>query len=287
LLKNVSNSTLDTLPSLQAVINTHDLRAKKSLGQNFLLDLNLTARIVATAPIKSDNTVIEVGPGPGGLTRALIGTQARQVVAIEFDPRAVAALQDLVRVSNGRLIVRPGDALALDWAELLIPLTPTMIIANLPYNIATPLLLGWLRIIRDQPGLITHLSLMFQREVADRLTAAPGTKDYGRLSVMTQWLVVPTSVMTLPPTVFVPPPKVHSSVVAFTPRVLDRDAPTFIMMEQVVARAFGHRRKMLRSICPDWVLVLETLNIDPTRRAETLSVDDFIRLANALSLKET
>lgn len=283
----MSNSTLDTLPSLQAVINTHDLRAKKSLGQNFLLDLNLTARIVATAPIKSDNTVIEVGPGPGGLTRALIGTQARQVVAIEFDPRAVAALQDLVRVSNGRLIVRSGDALALDWAELLIPLTPTMIIANLPYNIATPLLLGWLRIIRDQPGLITHLSLMFQREVADRLTAAPGTKDYGRLSVMTQWLVVPTSVMTLPPTVFVPPPKVHSSVVAFTPRVLDRDAPTFIMMEQVVARAFGHRRKMLRSICPDWVLVLETLNIDPTRRAETLSVDDFIRLANALSLKET
>lgn len=271
------------LPSVSDVIRNHDLRAQKSLGQNFLTDPGITTRIAAQAGDIQNARVIEIGPGPGGLTRSLLYAGAHDVVAIEYDPRAVEALQGLARAANGRLDVRQADALQIDWDTVFDQTRPNVIVANLPYNIATPLLIGWLRIIRNTPGRIDRMILMFQREVALRLVACPATADYGRLSVMTQWLAHTEMVMTLPPGAFSPPPKVHSSVVRFVPNALPADAPAFDDMEMMLARAFTHRRKMMRSYLGNWMDDLTACGLDSTARAETVTVQQFVTLAHQLS----
>lgn len=252
--------------------------AKKSLGQNFLLDLNLTAKIArAGGPFKGIN-VIEVGPGPGGLTRGLLGTDAIAVHAIERDDRCVAALQSLVEAAGGRLILHADDALEADY-EALCP-APRAIVANLPYNIATTLLIGWLK----QLHLFESFTLMFQKEVADRLAAETRTKDYGRLSVLVQWLCTVERKLDLPPSAFTPPPKVTSTVVHITPKKR-RDDIDIALMEKLTAAAFGQRRKMLRQSLKTLGVNAEDLlkkaDIEGTRRAEELSVDEFLRLAAA------
>ena len=247
------------------------------MGQHFLLDLNLTAKIARAAGDLTGTTVIEIGPGPGGLTRALLESAAETVIAVERDPRCVAALQAVVDAAEGRLTVIEGDALAIDLSTLAPP--PRAVVANLPYNIAMPLLIGWLAQAAD----FVHLTLMFQREVALRLIAEPRSKDYGRPSVMAQWLTQPTLLFDIPARAFTPPPKIVSSIVRLIPRALKPDEPGFKAMEQVVAAAFGQRRKMLRaalrSLTPDPLPWLEAAGIDPTARAEELDVDAFRRLA--------
>jgi 16S rRNA (adenine1518-N6/adenine1519-N6)-dimethyltransferase len=276
----VTSGELPALPPLREVIARQGIAARKSLGQNFILDLNLTRRIARAAGRLDDCTVIEIGPGPGGLTRALLAEGARRVVAIERDPRCLAALGELAAHYPGRLQLVEGDALALDAAALTEP--PRKIVANLPYNIATALLLRWL----DRIGDYDSLTLMFQREVAERLVAAPRRPAYGRLSVLVQWLTEPKILFDLPPRAFVPPPKVTSSVVALIPRaapLAPADKPT---LERVTAAAFGQRRKMLRSSLKALGVPVEKLlagaGIPPTARAEELSVADFCALARAL-----
>ncbi len=265
------------LPPLREVIARYDLGARKALGQNFLLDLNLTGRIARSAGDLSGVAVVEIGPGPGGLTRAILGTAAREVVAIERDPRCIAALGDLVAAARGRLRLIEGDALEIDPATLTP--APRAVVANLPYNVATPLLLGWLRRIGDYRSL----TLMFQKEVADRLIARPRTKDYGRLSVMTQWCAEARPVMTLPPRAFTPPPKVESTVVHITPRSNPEPAD-WQAMETVTAAAFGQRRKMLRAALRslgDAEALLAAAGLPPTARAEEIDIAGFARLARA------
>ncbi len=267
------------LPPLREVIRRHDLAARKSLGQNFLLDLNLTARIArAAAPLEHAN-VIEIGPGPGGLTRALLLEGARHVTAVERDPRCVAALGELVAAFPGRLSIVEGDALAVDVAALAPP--PRKIVANLPYNIATPLLLGWLRAAEA----FESLTLMFQKEVALRLAAAPRSRAYGRLSVMAQWRAEVRRLFDIPPRAFVPPPKVTSSVVQLVPRAAPLAPCRFDALERVLAAGFGQRRKMLRqSLKPlggDVDALLAAAGAEPTARAEELSVAQFCALARA------
>jgi 16S rRNA (adenine1518-N6/adenine1519-N6)-dimethyltransferase len=251
------------------------------LGQNFLLDLNLTGRIARAAGPLDRASVVEIGAGPGGLTRALLAEGARHVVAIERDPRCLAALGELAAAYPGRLEVAAGDALSLDPAALA-PM-PRKIVANLPYNVATPLLLGWL----DQIGEFESLVLMFQREVALRLTAAPRTKAYGRLSVLTQWLAEPRILFDIPARAFVPPPKVTSSLVAIMPRPQPLAPAAKPMLERVTAAAFGQRRKMLRSSLETLGLPTESLlaraGVTPTARAEELSVAEFCALARAMA----
>jgi 16S rRNA (adenine1518-N6/adenine1519-N6)-dimethyltransferase len=266
------------LPPLGEVIRRHRLSARKGLGQHFLLDLNLTARIArAAAPLDACG-VIEIGPGPGGLTRALLSAGARHVTAIERDPRAVAALAELAAAFPDRLTIIEGDALEIDAAAIVAP--PRKIVANLPYNIATPLLLGWLADI----DAYDSLTLMFQKEVALRLAAKPGGKDYGRLSVMTQWCAEPRLLFDISPKAFVPPPKVTSTLVQLTPR---RNPPPCRRqdLEHVAAAAFGQRRKMLRaslkSLTVDTVLLMENAGIEPTDRAENLTIEQFAALARA------
>ncbi len=270
---------LDRLPPLRDVIKDWGIDADKRLGQHFLLDLNLTAKIARAAGDLTDVSVIEIGPGPGGLTRGLLGCGARQVIAIERDARCVAALQSLALAADGRLTIIAADALSVDAATLAEG--RRAIVANLPYNVATPLLLGWLR----QASAFESLTLMFQREVAMRLVATPRTKDYGRLSVMTQWRMEASLLFDIPATAFTPPPKVTSSVVRLTPRALGPDEPDFALMERVVAAAFGQRRKMLRAglrgYATDPNALLESVGIDPTARAEELDIDAFRRLARA------
>ena len=271
--------TIANLPPLRDVIRAHGLDAKKTLGQHFLLDLNLTAKIARGAGEMDGVTAIEIGPGPGGLTRALLDTPAKRVVAIERDDRAVAALQGLVAASDGRLTVIGADALQTDVTA--IAEAPRAIVANLPYNVATPLLIGWL----EQADQFEHLTLMFQKEVADRLVAQPRTKAYGRLSVMTQWRTTAKILFDLPASAFTPPPKVVSSVVRLVPKPLD-EVP-FATMERIVAAAFGQRRKMLRqslkSMTPNVEAWLTRAGIAPTSRAEELDPDAFVRLARALT----
>lgn len=254
--------------------------AKKSLGQNFLLDLNLTAKVARAAGDLTGCHAIEVGPGPGGLTRALLETPALNVHAIERDDRAVAALQELVAAANGRLILHAADALETDYAALCP--TPRAIVANLPYNIGTVLLLGWL----EKIDLFDSLTLMFQKEVAQRLTALPGTKEYGRLSVMAQWLCDVKKCFDIPPSAFTPPPKIVSTVVHLRPKKR-YDAVDFKTMEQVTAAAFGQRRKMLRqslkSLTPEAESLLQTAGLAPTDRAEDIDIEGFISLAAAFS----
>ncbi|HEV8031599.1 MAG TPA: 16S rRNA (adenine(1518)-N(6)/adenine(1519)-N(6))-dimethyltransferase RsmA [Stellaceae bacterium] len=276
----MTSGELPALPPLREVIARQGIAARKSLGQNFILDLNLTRRIARAAGRLDDCTVIEIGPGPGGLTRALLAEGARRVVAVERDPRCLAALGELAAHYPGRLQLVEGDALALDAAALTKP--PRKIVANLPYNIATALLLRWL----DRIGDYDSLTLMFQREVAERLVAAPRRPAYGRLSVLVQWLTEPKILFDLPPRAFVPSPKVTSSVVALIPRaapLAPADKPT---LERVTAAAFGQRRKMLRSSLKALGVPVEKLlagaGIPPTARAEELSVADFCALARAL-----
>ncbi len=271
------SDAIAALPPLREIIKAWQLDADKRLGQHFLLDLNLTAKIVRAAGDLTGMTAIEIGPGPGGLTRPLVQSTAARVVAIERDPRCVAALQSVVEIAQGRLTVIHGDALEVD--PVTMAPAPRAIVANLPYNVATPLLIGWLRQARE----FASMTLMFQREVALRLIAAPRSKDYGRLSVMTQWLTEATLVFDLPAAAFTPPPKVVSSVVHLVPRAMGPDEPSFTAMERVVAAAFAQRRKMLRAglrgFIPDPIALLEAAGIDPTARAEELDIDAFRRLA--------
>jgi 16S rRNA (adenine1518-N6/adenine1519-N6)-dimethyltransferase len=267
------------LPPLREVIAAHGLDARHSLGQHFLLDGNLTARIVRAAGDLRGRNVIEVGPGPGGLTRALLASGASRIVAIELDRRAVAVLGELAALVNSneaarRLTVIDADALRVDLPDLVPP--PRQIIANLPYNVASPLLVRWLR----QAGAYERMTLMFQREVAERIVAAPGTRAYGRLSVVAGWVCDSHIAVRLPPEAFVPPPKVSSAVVVLTPHAVQPEPALFAAMERLTAAAFGQRRKMLRGALKPLggEALLSRAGIAPDRRAETLSVAEFDRL---------
>ncbi|GAB4065875.1 16S rRNA (adenine(1518)-N(6)/adenine(1519)-N(6))-dimethyltransferase RsmA [Ancylobacter sonchi] len=276
-------SAIDELPPLRDVIRTHGLSALKSLGQNFLLDLNLTSRVARTAGALEEMTVFEVGPGPGGLTRALLALGAKRVVAVERDSRCIAALNEVAAHYPGRLEIIEGDALATDFAPLAAG-GRACIVANLPYNIGTPLLVGWLS-AEPWPPFYESLTLMFQREVAERIVATPGTDHYGRLAVLTGWRAVARIAFDVAPSAFVPPPKVTSSVVHIVPRPvpLACDRRT---LERVTEAAFGQRRKMLRqslkSLGIDALALLEAAGIEPTERAEQVPVEGFVALANAL-----
>ena len=263
------------LAPLREVIARHGLDARRKLGQHFLLDANLIARIVRQAGDLAGRHVVEVGPGPGGLTRALLASPAAEVVAVEVDPRAVAAIEELAAASAGRLRVVAADALDCDLAALVPP--PRQIVANLPYNVASPLLVGWLR----QAAQWERLTLMFQDEVAERICAAPDTPAYGRLGVLAQWVCRAEYRLRIPPAAFVPPPKVHSAVVVLEPRPEQPSAGLFAAMERLTAAAFGQRRKMLRGALRPLggEALLAQAAIAGDRRAETLTVDEFDRLA--------
>jgi 16S rRNA (adenine1518-N6/adenine1519-N6)-dimethyltransferase len=261
-------------PTLAEVIRTHALKPDKSLGQHFLLDPNLLAEIVARAgPLEGVN-VIEIGPGPGGLTRALLNTAARHVTAIEYDPRAAAAIAALAAASAGRLTLVEADALKLDVATLAP--APRAIVANLPYNIGTLLLTRWLA----QASAFTSLTLMFQREVAERICAPPNTAAYGRLSVLTQWLCDAHITMHIPAHAFSPPPKVDSALIHITPKPNQPSTSQRHAMERLTAAAFGQRRKMLRGALRalGGETLLNAAHIAPDRRAETLTVEEFVRV---------
>lgn len=271
------------LPPLRDVIRTHNLRAEKALGQNFLLDQNITDKIVRLAGNASNTgnfsgrTAIEIGPGPGGLTRSLLASDAARVLAIEFDPRAVAAITDLKAVYGDKLDIILGDAMKVDIAALTQ--APRTIVANLPYNISVVLLAKWLEWIHNDPQAIDFMALMFQKEVADRILAGPGNKTYGRISVMVQWVCQVKRLFDLPPSAFTPPPKVSSTVVHFTPRTLEPDAPSFAVMEKILAAAFNQRRKMVRSSLSEFAAAMDKAGTNQTLRAEDLSVADFVAIA--------
>jgi 16S rRNA (adenine1518-N6/adenine1519-N6)-dimethyltransferase len=276
----------DGLPPLRDVIRKYDLTAKKSLGQNFLLDLNLTGRIARAAGPLAGVTVIEIGPGPGGLTRALLDHDAAHVIAVERDARAIGALQEIAAHYPDRLAAIEADALAFD-PRPHIGDGPVRIVANLPYNIATVLLTGWLE-SDVWPPFYDRLVLMFQREVAERIVAAPNTKAYGRLSVLAQWRTQPRILFDIAPSAFVPPPKVTSSVVELIPRI-EPDPCDRMALRRVAESAFGQRRKMLRqslkSLIADPLPLLEAADIAPTDRAEDIPVEGFARLARAYSAR--
>ncbi len=259
---------------LREVIARHGLAARHSLGQHFLLDGNLTDRIVREAGDLNGRHVIEVGPGPGGLTRSLLASAAADITAVELDRRAVAAVTELAETAKGRLRVIEGDALSVDLPALTP--APRQVIANLPYNVASPLLVRWLR----QAACFERLTLMFQQEVADRITADAGTAAYGRLAVLAQWCCDTRIVMRIPPAAFTPPPKVWSAVVSLTPLPVQPDPALFARMEALTAAAFGQRRKMLRgSLRPlGGEALLARAGIAGDRRAETLSVAEFDHL---------
>jgi 16S rRNA (adenine1518-N6/adenine1519-N6)-dimethyltransferase len=262
------------LPGLREIIARYDLRADKSLGQHFLLDPHLLARIVQAAGPLEGLKAIEIGPGPGGLTRALLATPAAHVLAVEIDPRAIAVMNELATTAQGRLTVLAADAMKLDLPAL-IP-APRVIIANLPYNIGSPLLIRWLA----QAGEYESMTLMFQLEVAQRISAPPGTGAYGRLSVLAQWLCEVTMMMQIPAAAFTPPPKVESAVLRLVPHAIQPPAAQFKAMERLTAAAFGQRRKMLRGSLRalGGEILLRRAEIAPDRRAETLSVAEFERL---------
>jgi 16S rRNA (adenine1518-N6/adenine1519-N6)-dimethyltransferase len=276
------NSVSDAgLPPLREIIQRYDLKAQKSLGQHFLLDSNLTGRIARQAGNLEAMNIIEIGPGPGGLTRALLDQGAKSVTAIEKDRRCVDALSHLTDAYPQRLRVLEADALSFDTAE--VP-APRMIVANLPYNISAPLIIKWLRAI----GGVERLVIMVQKEVADRLAAPPGNKTYGRLSVITQWLCRVEIAFNVDPRAFTPPPKVVSSVVVLQPRPEPLAPARWQNLEVVTAAAFNQRRKMLRASLKAMNFDFEALEIPPTARAEELSVADFCRLARALgSVRES
>lgn len=268
---------LSTLPPLRDVINEHNLRAEKKLGQNFLLDLNLTDKIVRAARDLSGCTVFEIGPGPGGLTRSLLGGDCQKVVAIEFDPRAIKALQSLEEVAGDKLNLMHGDALEVDLCTYSTE--PRAIVANLPYNIATPLLIGWLRQIYENPNSFRSMTLMFQKEVAQRICAQDNSKAYGRLAVLSQWLCDTELVFDVPASAFTPPPKVVSSIIRLTPKKLSADKPSFKAVEIITAAAFGQRRKMIRGSLKAYSSYFESAGLDEVLRAENMPVSKFIELA--------
>jgi len=273
----------DNLPRLSEVIDRYGLSARKSLGQNFLLDLNLTRRIARTAGSLEGFTIIEVGPGPGGLTRALLMEGADKVVAIERDERALPALAEISAAWPDKLTVIHGDALTADW-QTIAGQGPVKIVANLPYNIATPLLTGWLTRY-SWPPLWSSLTLMFQKEVAHRICAGVGDNAYGRLSIISQWRSEAVKMFDVSPQAFTPPPKVTSSVVHITPRAEPVVECDVTVLEKVTAAAFGQRRKMLRSslkaLGGDPVALIAQAGLEPTMRAEEVDVAGFCRLAKA------
>ena len=275
---------IDDLPPLREVIRRHGLTPKKSLGQNFLFDLNLTARIARAAEPLENITVVEIGPGPGGLTRALLALGARRVVAIERDQRAIAALEEIGARYPGQLEIVAGDALRIDPRDQLGP-ERARVVANLPYNIATALLIGWLT-TEPWPPWYDSLLLMFQREVAERIVATPGSKSYGRLSVLAGWRTEAKLLFDVAPSAFVPPPKVTSSVVRLTPRPVPLACQS-IALQRVTEAAFGQRRKMLRqslkTLGVDAGALLSEAGIEPTARAEEIPVEGFVALANIFS----
>ncbi|WP_170446379.1 16S rRNA (adenine(1518)-N(6)/adenine(1519)-N(6))-dimethyltransferase RsmA [Ruegeria arenilitoris] len=276
-------SAIDTLPPLREVIAKHQLSARKSLGQNFLLDLNLTAKIARQAGDLSQCDVLEIGPGPGGLTRGLLAEGARKVVAVEKDIRCIAALQEIAAAYPGRLEVINGDALEIDPLEHLNP--PIRVAANLPYNVGTELLVRWLT-PPEWPPFWQSLTLMFQREVAERIVAQPGTKAYGRLAILAQWRAEARIAMSLPPGAFTPPPKVSSAVVHLTALPEPRFPADAGILSRVVAAAFNQRRKMLRAslkgMAPDIEDRLKAAGIKPTDRAEQISLEAFCALAREI-----
>jgi 16S rRNA (adenine1518-N6/adenine1519-N6)-dimethyltransferase len=280
----LSVSAPDGLPPLREVIRGLGLSAKKRLGQNFLLDFNLTRRIARAASPLENTTVVEIGPGPGGLTRSLLLEGAARVIAIEKDSRCLPALAAIAALYPGRLEIVAADALDVDYAALALP-APARIVANLPYSVGTPLLVGWLK-TEPWPPWFDRLVLMFQREVADRITASPGNKDYGRLTVLAQWRTRPHILFTLPAEAFTPRPKVDSALVELTPRAAPEPSCDVARLEKVTAAAFGQRRKMLRSslrqLTPDSEALLEGLGLDPKARAEELAPADFCRITNVL-----
>ena len=276
--------TIDGLPPLRDVIRMHDLVAKKQLGQNFLLDLNLTAKIARSAGDLTGCDVLEVGPGPGGLTRGLLAEGARRVVAVEKDARCLPALAEIADAYPGRLTVLHGDALELDLAAHLT--TPVKIVANLPYNVGTELLIRWLT-PAVWPPLWSSLTLMFQKEVAERIVAKPRTDHYGRLALLAQYRCDAKIVMTLPPEAFTPAPKVHSAVVHLTALPQPRFPCDFKVLQRITAMAFNQRRKMLRAslkgLAPGIDGILESVGIPPTARAEEIGLEPFCALARAVA----
>lgn len=265
--------TRPLLAPLRDVIARHDLKPKRSLGQHFLLDVNLTDRIARTAGDLRGVHVVEIGPGPGGLTRSLLAAGAARLIAVEKDPRCVAAINELAQAYPDRLVVVEADALECDICALAP--APRRIVANLPYNIAAPLLIGWLHVVHALVGM----TLMVQKEIADRLVASPRTADYGRLSIIAQWLCTIRREFNVDRNAFTPPPKVTSTVVTLTPRAVPIAPAPWRALEQVTAAAFGHRRKMLRGSLKQLGLDPGVVGIDPTRRAEELSVPEFCLLA--------
>jgi 16S rRNA (adenine1518-N6/adenine1519-N6)-dimethyltransferase len=274
--------TIDGLPPLRDVIRDHDLVAKKALGQNFLLDLNLTAKIARAAGDLSGCDVLEVGPGPGGLTRGLLAEGARHVLAVEKDARCLPALAEIAAACPGRLTVIQGDALAVDPLAHLAP--PIRVVANLPYNVGTELLIRWLT-PGVWPPFWQSLTLMFQREVAERIVAKPRTEHYGRLALLAQWRADARIVMTLPPEAFTPAPKVHSAVVHLTALPAPRYPADGAVLQRITAMAFNQRRKMLRSslkgMGPDIEARLVAAGIPPTARAEEIGLEAFCALARS------
>ena len=277
-------SAIDDLPPLRDVIARHGLSARKSLGQNFILDLNLTAKIARRAGDLSASDVLEIGPGPGGLTRGLLAEGARRVIAVEKDERCLPALAEIAKAYPGRLEVLNADALEIDPLAHLTP--PIRIVANLPYNVGTELLTRWLD-PGPWPPAWSSLTLMFQKEVAQRITAAPGSKAYGRLAVLAQWRTEARIVMELPPEAFTPPPKVESAVVHLTALPEPRYPADARTLFRVTAKAFNQRRKMLRAslkgLTPDIEDRLVAAGIKPTQRAEELSLDAFCALAREVA----
>ena len=275
---------IDQLPALRDVISGHSLNAKKSMGQNFLLDLNLTSKIARLAGDLEGHDVLEVGPGPGGLTRGLLGAGARRVVALEKDSRCIPALHDIARAYPGQLDIFNADALNFDISTHLK--APIRIVANLPYNIGTELLIRWLT-PKEWPPFWDTLTLMFQKEVAERIIATPRSKAYGRLAILAQWKTDPKIVMELPPEAFTPAPKVYSSVVHFDALLEPRFPAPAGLFSSTVAMAFNQRRKMLRSslksASPEIETVLREAGLEPTARAEEISLEGFCALARRLA----
>jgi len=277
-------ATIDGLPPLRDVIASHELSARKALGQNFLLDLNLTAKIARAAGDLTGCDVLEVGPGPGGLTRGLLSEGARRVVAIEKDARCLPALAEISDAYPGKLEVLNEDALKVDWAAHLTP--PIKVVANLPYNVGTELLVRWLT-PKTWPPQWQSLTLMFQREVAERIVAQPGGKAYGRLAVLAQWRCDAKIVLSLPPEAFTPPPKVRSAVVHLSALPAPRFAADHKVLERVVAAGFNQRRKMLRAalkgLAPDIEDRIRAAGLTPTDRAEQVPIEGFCALARELA----
>jgi 16S rRNA (adenine1518-N6/adenine1519-N6)-dimethyltransferase len=280
-------SGIDDLPPLRDVISRHGLSARKALGQNFLLDLNLTSKIARQAGDLTGSDVLEIGPGPGGLTRGLLAEGARRVLAVEKDPRCLPALSEISDVYPGRLQIVEGDALAIDPLEYLEP--PIRVVANLPYNVGTELLIRWLT-PSVWPPVWDSLTLMFQREVAERIVAQPGSKAYGRLAILSRWRSDARIVMSLPPEAFSPPPKVSSAVVHLKALPAPRFEADASVLENVVAKAFNQRRKMLRAslkgLTNNVEETLTSVGIAPTDRAEVVTLEQFCALARKLSAKQ-